>query len=295
MRYEPKLLHEGFLFPETPRWHAGRGAFYFVDIDRGEIHEFAPGSSPRLHFKSDDMVSGFAFGASGELIVTSARQRKIVSVSKSTFGGMKVRPVADLSHFVEFAINDLIRSARGDIYVGSVAFNFFAYAADPSLARPSPLLRVASDGSTSIATAEVNFANGMAIAPDAKRLLVADSLDECIYAFAFNADGSLGARTVFAKLPGELPDGVSLDRDGGLWVASHHRVVRVVEGGEITDEVDMGTTLATACMLGGKDGRTLLITATDSHNRQVIRENPTGRLFQVTVAVPGAGLPSIYA
>ena len=116
-----------------------------------------------------------------------------------------------------------------------------------------------------------------------------------MYAFALNTDGSLGARTVFAKLPGEMPDGVSLDRDGGLWIASHHRVIRVVEGGTITDEVDMGTTRATACMLGGKDGRTLLITASDSHDRRIIRQNPSGRLFQAGVTVPGAGLPSIYS
>ncbi len=40
------------------------------------------------------------------------------------------------------------------------------------------------------------------------------------------------------------------------------------------------------------DGRTLLITASDSHDRKVIRDHPSGRLFTVHVEVPGAGLPS---
>jgi sugar lactone lactonase YvrE len=90
-------------------------------------------------------------------------------------------------------------------------------------------------------------------------------------------------------------DGISLDADDGVWVTAGHRgVFRILEGGEITDHVDMGTTGATACMLGGADGRTLLITASDSHDRDVISKNPSGRLFTVRVEVPGAGLPSHY-
>jgi sugar lactone lactonase YvrE len=294
MKYTPTLLHEGYMFPETPRWSAPRGAFYFVDIDRGEIHEMKPGQKPALWFKHDDFVSGFVFGKDGELILTSAYKRKLLGVRKDSSGRPDVREIGDLSALAKYAINDMIRSARGDCYVDSVAFDFMAYASDPSVARPSPLLRVSTDGATSVATTEVNFPNGMAIAPDGKRLLVGDSLDQCIYAFELKADGSLGARSMFASLPGEMPDGISLDRDGGVWVASHHHVIRVVEGGTVTDEVDMGPTRATACMLGGADGRTLLVTASDSHDRRIIRENPSGRIFEAIVAVPGAGLPSIY-
>jgi sugar lactone lactonase YvrE len=85
-----------------------------------------------------------------------------------------------------------------------------------------------------------------------------------------------------------------MDASGAVWVANHGRVARVAEGGQVLDVVDMGGTLATACMLGGPEGRTLLITASDSYDRSVIAGNPTGRLFTVEVAVPGGALPSIY-
>jgi sugar lactone lactonase YvrE len=92
-----------------------------------------------------------------------------------------------------------------------------------------------------------------------------------------------------------MPDGISLDAEGAVWIASHHRVLRVREGGEISDVVDMGSTRATACMLGGDDGRTLLITASDTHDRAEIRaKGPSGALFTVHVSVAGAGLPSVY-
>jgi sugar lactone lactonase YvrE len=47
-------------------------------------------------------------------------------------------------------------------------------------------------------------------------------------------------------------------------------------------------------MLGGLDGKTLLITASDSHDRSIISTNPSGRVYQVKVSVGGVGLPSIY-
>ena len=85
-----------------------------------------------------------------------------------------------------------------------------------------------------------------------------------------------------------------LDASGATWVANHGRVVRVSFDGVELDEVFTGEARATACMLGGSDGRTLLITASDTMDREVMRHHPSGRLFQVHVDVPGAGLPSVY-
>ena len=146
----------------------------------------------------------------------------------------------------------------------------------------------------SIATTAIVFPNGMTILPSGE-LLVADSLAGELLAFTRSADGTLTNRRVWASLPGEMPDGISLDAEGAVWVASHHQVLRVREGGEVVDVVDMGKTRATACMLGGADGRTLLITASDTHDRAQIRANgPSGALYTVRVPVAGGGLPSVY-
>jgi sugar lactone lactonase YvrE len=202
--------------------------------------------------------------------------------------------VASLAEIAPYGINDMVRTASGVCFIDTVSFDFVAYARGEGTAQPSVLARVDTDGRVSVATTEVNFPNGMVITPDGKRLLVADSLDQCVHAFALAADGTLSQRTCFAALPGEMPDGMCLDASGAVWVAGHGRVVRVAEGGAVLEEIDMGTTLATAVALGGADGRTLLITASDSYDRSVMAGNPTGRLFTVQVDVPGAGLPSVY-
>ena len=293
MKLTPTLFADGFLFPEAPRWHAGRQQFFVSDIDRGQVFAVSPDGQRRQVYQGPDWVSGTAFGNDNTLLVTNARSRSLVRVHLDR-PDAPAEMIASLAEIAPYGINDMVCTPGGVCFVDTVSFDFVAFARGEIAAQPSVLARVDRDGSVSVATDKVNFPNGMVITPDGKRLLVADSIDQCVYAFALAADGTLSARTCFAALPGEMPDGMCMDASGAVWVAAHGRVVRVAEGGAVLDEVDMGTTSATAVALGGADGRTLLITASDSYDRSVMALNPTGRLFSVQVDVPGAGLPSVY-
>ena len=68
--------------------------------------------------------------------------------------------------------------------------------------------------------------------------------------------------------------------------ALHNRVLRVLEGGEIQEEIPAGTGVF-ACMLGGDDGRTLHIVA----NRYDDGAASDGVVLVHPVAVPHAGRP----
>lgn len=293
MKLKPVLLAEGYMFPEAPRWNARLGYYVVSDIDRGQVFAVTPDGQRRLLYQGPDWVSGTAFESDTSLLVTNARSRTLVRVRLDA-PDASVEMVASLADIAPYGVNDMVRTPSGACFIDTVSFDFVAYARGEVAAQPSVLARVGPDGAVSVGASSVNFPNGLVVTPDGGRLLVADSLDQCIYAFELTPDGELGQRTTFAAMPGEMPDGMCMDASGALWVANHGRVARVAEGGAVLDEIDMGSTLATACMLGGPDGRTLLITASDSYNRAVISQNPTGRLFTVDVAVPGAGLPSIY-
>jgi sugar lactone lactonase YvrE len=286
MRYTPELLlKKPFVFPESPRWF--RDSFYCCDIDAGTLYRIGSDGTAEAIYVHGSPVSGWVRLDDGSLLVVAGLERRIVSVRAGV-----ATTFADATGLVGWALNDLLRAPDGHCYVGAVEFNLFA---DPSKAgEPSPLVHVAPDGRATVATREIVFPNGMTILPTGE-LLVADSLTGDLLAFVRKADGSLADRRVWAAMPGEMPDGISLDAEGAVWVASHHRVLRVREGGEVTDVVDMGATRATACMLGGANGRTLLITASDTHDRAEIRaKGPSGALFTVRVPVAGAGLPSVY-
>jgi sugar lactone lactonase YvrE len=84
-------------------------------------------------------------------------------------------------------------------------------------------------------------------------------------------------------------DGGCLDADGALWIAdaASPRLLRVKEGGEITDEVRPGTPVY-ACALGGADGRTLFACAAPDFNEAARTAALEASLIALRVAVPAA-------
>jgi sugar lactone lactonase YvrE len=150
---------------------------------------------------------------------------------------------------------------------------------------------VTEDGSAGVAADNLSFPNGMAITPDGRTLIVAESFARQLSAFNIESDGSLTGRRIWAQVPGIMPDGICLDAEGMAWVATcANEVVRLREGGEIVARVNTSTR-AFACMLGGPDRRTLFVMAAESFNAQEVKFKKSGRIEIVRVDVPGAGLP----
>jgi hypothetical protein len=70
-----------------------------------------------------------------------------------------------------------------------------------------------------------------------------------------------------------------------------HAFERIIEGGTVTDRIDMGDRIAIACTLGGPERRTLfLLSSTDAYPERLIGTK-LSRLDAVTVDIAGAGRP----
>ncbi len=130
------------------------------------------------------------------------------------------------------------------------------------------------------------------ITPDGRTLIVGETFAACLTAFDIVEDGSLTNRRTWAALDGAIPDGICLDAEGAVWVASPlgNELLRVREGGEVADRVTLGR-LGFACMLGGADGRTLYACTAGQTDPEVCREERNGCIEAVEVEVPRAGLP----
>jgi sugar lactone lactonase YvrE len=117
-------------------------------------------------------------------------------------------------------------------------------------------------------------------------------------------DGQLTNRRVwaeFAPLPTErsmdqvfpqikvAPDGACLDAEGALWIADAigGRLLRVTEGGKITDEIRPGINVY-ACALGGTDGKTLFACAAPDFDEAARKSAREAKLLAFPVAVPAA-------
>ena len=132
----------------------------------------------------------------------------------------------------------------------------------------------------------------MTTTPDGRTFIVGETFGARLTAFDIAADGSLTNRRLWAQLDGAAPDGICLDAEGAIWMASpvSREVLRVREGGEITHRIPVQTQ-GIACMLGGTDRRTLFILSAPLTRPEKARELKLGRIDVARVAVPGAGLP----
>jgi sugar lactone lactonase YvrE len=295
---ELTVLVDGGTYFEAPRWHDDR--WWVSDFYRNTVLAIAPDGRTESVLTVDGQPSGMGWLPDGSLLVVSMRDHTLLR--RSPDGAVDVH--ADLGEHCGGLLNDMVVSAEGHAYVGNFGFDLMN-AADPAT---TALVRVTPEGEVTVEADDMWFPNGSVITP-AGELVVAETIGCRLSAFAIGADGSLSGRRVWAELAplpelrgfGEMmpdikvaPDGCTLDAEGQIWCADAlgSRVIRVTEGGTITAEIPAPDGLGVyACMLGGPDGRTMLLcTAPDffEHTRREARE---AVLFTTEVDVPGAGLP----
>ena len=277
---EPRVLLDALAYVESPRWHDGR--LWFAHWGTDEIIAVnLEGSSEVVAHGPGGLGWSIDWLPDGRLLVTGAElTRREPDGSTATH--------ADLSDIAE-GWNEIVVDGRGNIYVNG---GNFAPAGDG----PAGVLALITPDGTARRVADgLAFPNGMAVTPDNRTLIVAESWAEQLTAFDIGEDGMLSGRRVWAATPGDHPDGICLDADGTVWYADvgNAHCVRVHEGGEVLARVALDSA-AFACMLGGPNGRTLFMLAAEwrgfEHADEAIADR-TGQVLVVDAPSPRAGWP----
>jgi sugar lactone lactonase YvrE len=156
--------------------------------------------------------------------------------------------------------------------------------------KAATLVLVSPEGTARVVEADLACPNGAVITADGRTLIVAESLGDRLTAFDIEADGSLARKRVWAEVERLGPDGICLDAENCVWVASplQGRVQRVREGGRVVESFATAV-MPLAVALGGADRRTLFVCEAPRPDEAM--KAPQGRIETVRVSVPGAGLP----
>ncbi len=284
----PKVLADsshGMKFTESPRWHEGQ--WWFLDIHGQAIRTINPQGQLSTVLELPFKPNGFGFRRDGSMLIGDALGRKI-----HRWDGKTLTLVADISASTVFCLSDGIVDRQDRMYIGDIGYNFFDPANQP--VHTCVITCIEPDGSARTVAKDLSFPNGMVITPDGKTLIVAETQGHRLTAFDVLPNGDLANRRVYAELGADVhPDGIALDAEGAVWLANpegQHAVLRVREGGEVTDAVELPTD-GYAVMLGGPERRHLLICASDTHNPAEIAQSPSVTLRVVEVDVAGAGTP----
>lgn len=276
-----QVLVDGLRFPEGPRWRHDR--LFFSDQHDAKVWSMTVDGALELVVEVPSRPSGLGWDPAGHLLIVSMDDRRLLR-----WDGAVLAEVADLSALAPWHCNDMVVDPTGRAYVGNFGFDLDAGEAP----RATVLIRVDADGSVGVAATDIRFPNGTVITPDGRTLIIGESMGGCLTAFDVDATGGLTNRREWAKLDGAVPDGICLDAEGAIWSACplSGRVLRVREGGEVTDVVTVDRNGAFACMLGGPERTTLFVCSADASNPE-LTDTMRGAIEVCEVEVPGVGLP----
>ena len=270
----------------------GAGRLWFSDVLAGEVMRVDLAGRLETIAAVPGWPSGLGWRPDGTLLVVSVQHGRLLAVGP----GGSLTLAGDMKAVDGLPCNDMVVDGRGRAYVGSWQDLDESKPPGPgNIPGFSHILRVDPDGEARIAADRVTYPNGAVISPDGRTYIVSETFANRLSAFDVEADGSLTNRRVWADI-GAPPDGITMDEEGCLWVAvpcyaygGPGGFLRLREGGEIVDRIDVDGAASYACTLGGPEMRTLFLCLSTVLGHE--RHPGDGRILVVDVDVPGTGTP----
>lgn len=239
-----------------------------------------------VQFSGDELPCGLGFLPDGTMLVANMARPEVLAVDLK--GGGERRVHSDLSHLAVGGLNDMVVDSDGRAYVGAMGTN------GALLPRPldgnGNIMLIGPDGSARTVAAGMDAPNGPCITADGRRYVVAEFPAQRLIGFDRQADGNLVNRRVWADLRPGSADGITIDAEDGIWTASprEHACRRVLEGGRVTDVVNVTTGMPLACCLGGRDGRTLFVLSAVGGEERIRARTNTSVIETARVNIPSA-------
>lgn len=279
------VLDSGSELAEGPVWDADNQTLVWVDILAGRVHRFNPARGTDESTEIGTPVGAAVLAQGGGLVL--AVENGFIALDAD--GAVsQVAPVeADRP---DRRMNDGKCDSAGRFWAGTTAYDF-----EPGA---STLWRLDPDRTVTALHEGMVLCNGMGWSPDDSTMYVIDSFAYRIDAYPFDAvTGTLGDpwRLVDFQPGGmPLPDGMTVDADGNLWVAMYGgwELHRYTPAGELDAVVPMPVAQPTSCTFGGANLDELYVTTASQglSDEDRAAQPGAGGIFR---ARPGVtGLPS---
>ncbi len=276
-------IHAGL--GESPVWDGREAVLYWIDGRKPSINRFDPATGRNRALSTPEPPHAVALTQSHRLLCAFDASLGFYDGKTGAVERLST-PIAG----VEDNLNDGACDRAGRFWVGSKARDW--------VKRVGALFRYDPDGSLNRMDEGFQLSNGMGWSPDNRTMYFIDSAPREIYAYDFDlASGSVRNRRTLVRIAEEhgLPDGMTVDAQGFLWVAqwSGARVVRYDPEGKVERVIAMPVRRPTSVTFGGPDLRTLFITSGTMRmsEAELAAEPLAGNLFALETGVQGLPEP----
>ena len=262
---------------EGPVWSERWGGLRWVDMLAGDVLSLAAGGA----------INRRHVGSVAAALRPRCQGGAVIGVER---GFALEEPDGTLTHLSELWTDDQVRMNEGGcdpdgrFYCGSMAYD-----QQPGA---GALYRLDPDGSVHVVLENVTVSNGLDWSPDGSRAYYNDTATHRIDVFDYDGEAGLTGRRLFVDLSAEAksPDGLTVDGQGGVWVALFNSGVvrRYTPDGVLDEVIEVPAKKVTACTFGGPVLDQLFIT-TSRQNLEPGEDPLAGSLFRAAVGV--AGMP----
>lgn len=261
---------------EGPIWDPRDETLLWIDMEPGRIHRFSPARGEDEQLDTGQPIGSIASRASGGLVV--AMEEGFACLDDGSSDLRLVAAVEDDDPRTR--MNDGKCDRHGRFWAGTASL-------EPGA---GGLYRLDPDYSVTRVLGDVTASNGLDWSPDDRRLYYVDTMSHGLDVFDFDLDGGLigNRRRLVDIAPADgLPDGLTVDADGCIWLAvwGASEVRRYTPDGRLDRRIELPASQITSCAFGGTDLDVLYVT---SAALDVAAAEPeAGALFQVRAGVQG--------
>ena len=266
---EVTLLAGGFGFTEGPACDLDGNA-YFTDQPNDRIHVWGVDGKLSLFKEKAGRSNGLSFDAEGNLWACADEKSELWRISPA--GEVKV-VVRDYEEKRLNGPNDLWMRPSGGLYFTDPFYprDYWTHREKPQEIQGVYYLGPGGKLPRRVAD-DLAQPNGIIGTPDGKYLYVADIGARKTYRYAIEPDGTLSGKKLFCEMGS---DGMTIDSEGNLYLTGMGVTVFSPEGERIQHIPVPSSWTSNVCFCG-KDGQTLVITASD-------------KLFGLRMRVKGVG------
>jgi D-xylonolactonase len=251
----------------------------------GGVFRRSPDGAIETLIPSRKMVGGIALNEGGGLLITGPSLAKWDAQTgqiRDIFGEWEGKPL--------FGINDITTDDRGSVWGGTFGVDItkFDFKTKPA---PGFLFRVDPPATVTKLWEGIEVTNGLGFSPDRKLLYHCDSTTRAVWVYEVKPDRTVSERRKFADLPEGMPDGMTVDAEGGVWVAvvaGVGEVVRFKSDGTLDRREKIPAKTVTSVAFGGPDMQDLYVVTA---NNSEVRERK-GTVFRGRADIPGLPVPN---
>ncbi|MEM7444789.1 MAG: SMP-30/gluconolactonase/LRE family protein [Pseudomonadota bacterium] len=275
---------------EGAYWDDEAGLLWWLDVPQpSKLFALDPSSAKVESYDMPEMIASMArwHGRDG-LLIASHGGLNFWSKSSGLEHLKRPEPAKPFNR-----CNDGAADRKGRFWFGTMQNNLAPDGTPLELIEASgTLYRLDPDLSLHAMESDIMISNTVCWSPDASTMYFCDTATGWISAYDFDEEaGTIANKRQFASFDRGVPDGSTVDAEGGLWSARWDGscVVRFSADGSVDRVVEVPCPLVTSCAFGGKDLDTLYITtARYGQDEDALAETPTaGSLFAVKPGVKG--------